>query len=156
MYAHTSFRGAKTCKIGKKGMFLVILTNFGKDMMHKCHKLRKMHAKMRISQALEYGNYSERPHFWSSTTLNWLTPDFINEYIFEVCFNIFTPISFVLDRWINAFDPDSTKHGQAGWIENIDGDFALCLNTGSWHTNIMIMWELKNSKFSGNSIIFDW
>ena len=28
MYARTSFRGAKTCKIGKKGMFLVILTNF--------------------------------------------------------------------------------------------------------------------------------
>ena len=24
MYARTSFRGAKTCKIGKKGMFLVI------------------------------------------------------------------------------------------------------------------------------------
>ena len=27
MYARTSFRGAKTCKIGKKGMFLIILTN---------------------------------------------------------------------------------------------------------------------------------
>ena len=27
MYAHTSFRGAKMCKTGKKGMFLVILTN---------------------------------------------------------------------------------------------------------------------------------
>ena len=24
MYARTSFRGAKTCKIGKKGVFLVI------------------------------------------------------------------------------------------------------------------------------------
>ena len=45
MYARTSFRGAKTCKIGKKDMFLVILTNFGKDMTHK---LRKTHAKMRI------------------------------------------------------------------------------------------------------------
>ena len=33
MYARTSFRGVKTCKIGKKGMFLAILTNFGKDMM---------------------------------------------------------------------------------------------------------------------------
>ena len=32
MYARTSFSGAKTCKIGKNGMFLVILTNFGKDM----------------------------------------------------------------------------------------------------------------------------
>ena len=42
MYGRTSFRGAKTCKIGKKGMFLVILTNFGKDMMHK---LRKTHDK---------------------------------------------------------------------------------------------------------------
>ena len=35
MYDHTSFRGAKTCKIGKKGVFLVILTNFGKDMRDK-------------------------------------------------------------------------------------------------------------------------
>ena len=35
MYARTSFRGAKTCKIRKKGVFLVILTNFGKDMMDK-------------------------------------------------------------------------------------------------------------------------
>ena len=31
MYTGTSFRGAKACKIGKKGVFLVILTNFGKD-----------------------------------------------------------------------------------------------------------------------------
>ena len=45
MYARTSFRGAKTCKIGKKGMFLVILTNLGNDMTHK---LRKMHAKTGI------------------------------------------------------------------------------------------------------------
>ena len=42
MYARTSFRGAKTCRIGKKGVFLVIETNFGKDMTNK---LRKMHAK---------------------------------------------------------------------------------------------------------------
>ena len=27
MYAHPLFRGAKTCKIGKMGVFLVILTN---------------------------------------------------------------------------------------------------------------------------------
>ena len=45
MYARTSFRGAKTCKIGKKGMFLVILTIFGMDMTLK---LRKTHAKTRI------------------------------------------------------------------------------------------------------------
>ena len=45
MYARTSFRGAKTCKIGKKGMFLVILTNFGMDMTLK---LRKTHVKTRI------------------------------------------------------------------------------------------------------------
>ena len=45
MYARTSFRGAKTCKIGKKGMFLIILTNFGMDMTLK---LRKTHAKTRI------------------------------------------------------------------------------------------------------------
>ena len=45
MYARTSFRGAKRCKIGKKGVFLVIVTNFGKDMMDK---LRKTHAKTRI------------------------------------------------------------------------------------------------------------
>ena len=45
MYARTSFRGTKTCKIEKKGMFLVTLTDFGKDMT--C-KLRKTHAKTRI------------------------------------------------------------------------------------------------------------
>ena len=32
MHMHTSFRGAKTCKIGEKGVFLVTLTNYGKDM----------------------------------------------------------------------------------------------------------------------------
>ena len=41
MYARTSFRGAKTCKFGKK----VCLTNFGKDMTDK---LRKTHAKTGI------------------------------------------------------------------------------------------------------------
>ena len=51
MYARTSFRGAKTCKIGKKGMFLVILTIFGMDMMLK---LRKTHAKTRISGLFSY------------------------------------------------------------------------------------------------------
>ena len=46
MYARsTSFRGAKKCKIKENGVFLVILTNFGKDMTDK---LRKMHAKTRI------------------------------------------------------------------------------------------------------------
>ena len=45
LYVRTSYRGAKTCKIGKKGVFLVIWTNFGKDMMGK---LRKMHAKTHI------------------------------------------------------------------------------------------------------------
>ena len=38
MYVRTSFRGVKTCKIGKKGVFLVILTNFGKDMTDKLKK----------------------------------------------------------------------------------------------------------------------
>ena len=41
----TLFRGAKACKIGKKGVFLVTWTNFGKNMTGK---LRKMHAKTRI------------------------------------------------------------------------------------------------------------
>ena len=45
MYARTSFRGAKTCKIGKKGVFLVILTNFWMDITLK---LRKTLAKTRI------------------------------------------------------------------------------------------------------------
>ena len=45
MYVRTLFRGAKMCKVGKKGVFLVIRTNFGKDMMDK---LRKTHAKTRI------------------------------------------------------------------------------------------------------------
>ena len=43
------------------------------------------------------------------------------------------------------FDPDSTKHGQAGWIENIDCEFPLYLNAGSWHTNIMIICENLNT-----------
>ena len=38
MYSGSSFRGAKTCRIGKKGMFLVILTNFGKNMTDKLQK----------------------------------------------------------------------------------------------------------------------
>ena len=38
MYARTSFRGAKTCKIGKKGMFLVIWQILGKDMTDKIKK----------------------------------------------------------------------------------------------------------------------
>ena len=38
MYVRTSFRDAKTCKIGEKGVFLVIVTNFGKDMMDKLTK----------------------------------------------------------------------------------------------------------------------
>ena len=42
MYASSPIRGAKTCKIAKKGVFLVILTNFGKDMTDK---LRKPHAE---------------------------------------------------------------------------------------------------------------
>ena len=46
LYACISFRGAKTCKIGKKkGVFLVIKTNFGNNMTGK---LRKMHAQTRI------------------------------------------------------------------------------------------------------------
>ena len=32
MYVRTSFRGAKTCRIGKKGVFLVMVTNFEKDI----------------------------------------------------------------------------------------------------------------------------
>ena len=44
MYVRTSFKGAKNVQNWKKkkGVFLVILTNFGKDMMVK---LRKTHAK---------------------------------------------------------------------------------------------------------------
>ena len=42
MYARTSFRGAKMFKIGRKGVFLVKVTNFGKDVTDK---LRKTHAK---------------------------------------------------------------------------------------------------------------
>ena len=38
MYARTSFRGAKTCKIGKKGCDFGHMTNFGKDMMDKLKK----------------------------------------------------------------------------------------------------------------------
>ena len=38
MYGRTSFRGAKTYKIGKKGVFLIILTNLEKDMMKNWEK----------------------------------------------------------------------------------------------------------------------
>ena len=38
MYECSWFRGEKTCKIGKKGVFLVMLTNFGKDMIGKLRK----------------------------------------------------------------------------------------------------------------------
>ena len=38
LYARTSFRGAKTCKIGKKGVFLVIQTNFGKNIDRQIKK----------------------------------------------------------------------------------------------------------------------
>ena len=33
MYASISFRGAKASEIWKKGVFLVMVTNFGKDVM---------------------------------------------------------------------------------------------------------------------------
>ena len=42
MYVRTSLMGAKTCKLGEKGVFLVMFTNFGKDITEK---LRKKHAK---------------------------------------------------------------------------------------------------------------
>ena len=42
MHMLTSFRDAKTCKIGGKGVFLVMFTNFGKEMTTK---LRKKHTK---------------------------------------------------------------------------------------------------------------
>ena len=41
VYARTLFRGAKNMQNWKKDVFLVILTNFGKDMMDKWRK----HAK---------------------------------------------------------------------------------------------------------------
>ena len=51
LYVRTLLWGAKTCKIGKKGVFLVIQTNFGKKMTGK---LRKMHAKTRIQGLFSY------------------------------------------------------------------------------------------------------
>ena len=42
MYSLTSFRGA--CKNGKKGVFLVILTHFGKDI----RKIKKNACKKRV------------------------------------------------------------------------------------------------------------
>ena len=52
MYVRTLFRGAKTCRLGgKKGMFLVIVINFGNDMMDK---LRKTHAKTHILGLFSY------------------------------------------------------------------------------------------------------
>ena len=43
MCACTSLRGAETCKIGKNGVFLVILTNPGKDMMKNLEKRMQKH-----------------------------------------------------------------------------------------------------------------
>ena len=43
MYVCTSFRGAKSCNIGKKGVFFVSFTNLGKDMIER---LRIKHAKV--------------------------------------------------------------------------------------------------------------
>ena len=42
MYTHTSFRGAITCKIGKKGCVFGHIDKFWKKLTGK---LRKMHAK---------------------------------------------------------------------------------------------------------------
>ena len=61
MYASTSFRGGKTCKIGKRNVCVWFLKNFGKDMMDK---LRKTHAKTCI-----LGSF--------------FTPE---KYVFRVCF----------------------------------------------------------------------
>ena len=53
MYARTSFRSAKTCKIGKKrGVFLVILKNFGKDMADKLEKRMQKHVFIAIGFVL--------------------------------------------------------------------------------------------------------
>ena len=65
MYAHTSFRGAKMCKIGKKGVFLVRLTNFGKDVMGK---LRKIHAETRLGSIFMPEKYVFRVCFESPFT----------------------------------------------------------------------------------------
>ena len=38
MYADTLFRGAKRAKLEKKGVFLVLVTSFGKDITNKLRK----------------------------------------------------------------------------------------------------------------------
>ena len=45
LYVRTSFRGAKTCKIGKKRCVFGHIDKFGENMTGK---LRKMHAKTHI------------------------------------------------------------------------------------------------------------
>ena len=51
MYSRTSFRGAKTCKIGKRVCFWSYRANFRKNMTGK---LGKMHAKTRIWGLFSY------------------------------------------------------------------------------------------------------
>ena len=38
MYVRTLFRGAKMCRIGEKGVFLVMFTNYGKEHDGKIKK----------------------------------------------------------------------------------------------------------------------
>ena len=51
LYARTSFRGAKTCKIGKKGCVFGHIDKFWKE--HNM-QIKKMHAKMHIYGLFSY------------------------------------------------------------------------------------------------------
>ena len=69
MYARTSFRGAKTCKIGKKkGVFLVILTNFGKNMMDKLRNKKNACKNENLGSYFHTSKYMFRVCFESPFT----------------------------------------------------------------------------------------
>ena len=96
MYARTSFRGAKTCKIGKKGYVFGHMTNFGKDMTDKLKKNTCKNA--------------------------YLGSIFIPEkYVFRVCFESpFTRmISNLKYKWPpRAFSAKILRHGSHFGLEN--------------------------------------
>ena len=84
--------------------------------------------KTHYLQALKGWHYSERHQFWSSTTLNWLTPEFINEVIIEVCFKYFTQ-----SVSIGSMDQCIWPRQKKGWPNQMNGEYdcefplSLCL-----------------------------
>ena len=71
MYVRTSFRGPKTCKIGEKGVFLVMFTNFGKER----EKFRKKHAKCIFRVYFHTWKICALGVFWKSSYKDDIQPE---------------------------------------------------------------------------------